>query len=78
MKIPLMMWKLRRNRTTLLTKPLSQELIEDYISGDDGVPVSMQYDNDWEDRFFAELGSSQADSDSLIQEDPHEEEGQFT
>ena len=33
----------------MLTKPLSQELIEDYISGEDGVPVSMQYDNDWED-----------------------------
>ena len=62
----------------LVTKPLSQELIEDYISGEDGVPVSMQYDDDWEDRFFAELGSSQADSDSLVQEDPHEEEGQFT
>ena len=36
----------------------------------------MQYDDDWEDRFFAELGSSQADSDSFVQEDP-DEEGQF-
>ena len=36
----------------------------------------MQYDDDWEDHFFAELSSSQADSDALVQEDP-EDEGQF-
>ena len=36
----------------------------------------MQYDDDWEDHFFAELGSSQAVSDSLVQEDP-DDEGQF-
>ena len=34
----------------------------------------MQYDDDWEDRFFAELSSSQVDPD---QEDPDEEEEKF-
>ena len=51
--------------------------VEEYINGEDGVPTYMQYDDDWEDHFFAELGSSQADSDSLVQEDPENEEGQF-
>ena len=54
----------------------SQTNCPEYINGEDGVPTYMQYDDDWEDHFFAELGSSQADSDSLVQEDP-ENEGQF-
>ena len=37
----------------------------------------MQYNNNWEDHFFANLGSSQAASDSLVQEDPDDEEGKF-
>ena len=36
----------------------------------------MQYNNNWEDHFFANLGSSKAVSDSLVQEDP-DDEGQF-
>ena len=48
--------------------------VEEYIKGEDDVPICTEYDDDWEDRFFVELGSSQADSD---QEDPDEEEGQF-
>ena len=51
--------------------------VEEYINGEDGVPTYMQYDDDWEDHFFAEFGSSQADSDSFVQEDPENEEGQF-
>ena len=35
----------------------------------------MQYDDDWENHFFAELCFSQ--ENSLIQEDPDEEEGHF-
>ena len=37
----------------------------------------MHYNNNWEDHFFANLGSSQSFSDSLVQEDPDDEEGQF-
>ena len=37
----------------------------------------MQYNNNWEDHFFANLGSSPSFSDSLVQEDPDDEEGQF-
>ena len=51
--------------------------VEEYINGEDDVPICMHYDEDWEDHFFVELGSSQADSDSLVQEDPDEEEGEF-
>ena len=47
--------------------------MQEYINGEDDTPICMQYDDDWEDRFFAELGSSQADSDSPVQEDPDEE-----
>jgi hypothetical protein len=50
--------------------------VEEYINGEGDVPICMQYDDDWEDHFFAELGSSQAVSDSLVQEDP-DDEGQF-
>ena len=48
--------------------------VQEYINGEDDIPICMQYDDDWEDRFFAELGSSQADSDSPV---PDEEEGKF-
>ena len=51
--------------------------VEEYIIGEDDVPTCMQYDDDWDNNFFAELGSSQEDSDSLVQEDPDEEEGHF-
>ena len=51
--------------------------VEEYNNGKDDVPTYMQYDDDWEDHFFAELGSSQTDSGSLVQEDPEDEEGQF-
>ncbi len=48
--------------------------VEEYINGEDEVPVCMEYDNDWEDRFFADLN---ADSDSFAPEDAHEEEEEF-
>ena len=48
--------------------------VEEYIKGEDDVRICTEYDDDWEDRSFIELGSSQADSD---QEDPDEEEVQF-
>ena len=51
--------------------------MEEYISGEDDVPTCIQYDDDWENRFFTELSSSQEDSESLPQEDLDEEEGQF-
>lgn len=51
--------------------------VEEYISGEVDVPICMLYDDAWEDRFFAELGSSKGDSDFLVQKDPDEEEGQF-
>ena len=51
--------------------------VEEYVNGEDDVPVCMQYGVDWEDRFFAELGPSQSDSDSLVQENCDEQEGQF-
>ena len=41
---------------------------------EEDVPTCMQYDEDWESHFFAELGSSQADSDPLVLEDPNEQE----
>ena len=30
--------------------------VEEYINGEHDVPICMHYDEDWEDRFFAELG----------------------
>ena len=45
------------------------------LQAKDDVPTCMQYDDDWENHFFAELWFSQ--EDSLIQEDPDEEEGHF-
>ena len=50
--------------------------VEEYIDGEGDVPTCMQYNNNWEDHFFANLGSSQSFSDSLVQEDP-DDEGQF-
>ena len=50
--------------------------VEEYIDGEGNVPTCMQYNNNMEDHFFANLGSSQAVSDSLVQEDP-DDEGQF-
>ena len=38
------------------------------------LPICIHYDNDWEDRFFAELGTSQANSEYLAQDDNEEEE----
>ena len=48
--------------------------VEEYIDGEGDVPTCMQYNNNWEDQ--TNLGSSQAVSDSLAQEDP-DDEGQF-
>ena len=39
--------------------------VEEYIDGEGDVPTCMQYNNNWEDHFFANLGSSQTVSDSL-------------
>ena len=50
--------------------------VEEYIDGEGDVPTCMQYNNNMEDHFFANLGSFQAVSDSLVQEDP-DDEGQF-
>ena len=50
--------------------------VEEYINGEGDGPTCMQYNNNWEDHFFANLGSSQTFSDSLVQEDP-DDEGQF-
>ena len=50
---------------------------EEYIDGEGDVPTCKQYNNNWEDHFFANLGSSQAVSDSLVQQDPDDEERQF-
>ena len=51
--------------------------VGEYIDGEEGdVPTCMQYNNNWKDHFFANLGSSQAISDSLVQEDP-DDGGQF-
>ena len=49
---------------------------EEYIDGEGDVPTCMQYNNNWENHFFTNLGSSQSFSDSLVQEDP-DDEGQF-
>ena len=49
--------------------------VEEYIDGEGDAPTCMQYNNNWEDHFFTNLGSLQAVSDSLVQEDP--DDGQF-
>ena len=44
--------------------------VEEYIDGEGDITdvcTCMQYNNNWEDHFFANLGSSQAVSDSLVQ-----------
>ena len=48
--------------------------VEECIGGEGDVPVCIEYDNDWEDRFFANLN---ADSDSIAPEDTNEEEDEF-
>ena len=78
MKIPLMMLKLRKNNQLheLLDRISPSDTncpVEEYIDGEGDVPTCMQYNNNWEDHFFANLGSSQAVSDSLVQEDPDDE-----
>ena len=50
--------------------------VEEYIDGEGDVPTCMQCNNNWEDHFFANVSSSQAVSDSLVQEVP-DDEGQF-
>lgn len=44
--------------------------MEEYINGEDNLPTCQQYDDDWENQFFSELGSSPADAE---QGDPEEE-----
>ena len=51
--------------------------VEEYIDGEGDVPTCKQYNNNWEDHFFANLSSSQAVSDSLVQQDSDDKEGQF-
>ena len=43
---------------------------------EDDIPICIHYDDDWEDRFFAEPGISQANYESLAQDD-HKKEEQF-
>ena len=40
--------------------------VDKYINGEGDVPICMQYDDNWEESFFAELGST---SHSLDQDD---------
>ena len=47
--------------------------MEEYIDGEGDVPTCKQYNNN----SFANLGASQAVLDSLVQQDPDDEEGQF-
>ena len=51
--------------------------VEKYVNRENDVPTYMQYEDDWEDHFFTELGPSQVDSDSPIQEDLEDEDGHF-
>ena len=48
--------------------------VEEYINGEDDIPICIHYDDDREDRFFAEVGTSQANSEYLAQDDHEEEE----
>ena len=66
-----MFWNLREELNNLVDQIESNCLVEEYINGEDDVPICMQYDDDWEDHFFSELSSSQPESDL------DEEEGQF-
>ena len=40
--------------------------VEEYINGEDDIPICIHYDDDWENHFFAEIGTSQANSESLL------------
>ena len=51
--------------------------VEEYINGEDDIPICIHYDGDSEDRLFAELGTSQANSEYLAQDDSKEEEQLF-
>ena len=54
--------------------------VDDYINGEDDMPVCMEYDNDWEDNFFAGLNLNSDTSlpeDPSLQENPNEEEEEF-
>ena len=46
--------------------------VDEYINGEDDVPVCMEYSDDWEEHFFQNLGT-----DSLATEDAEEEEDQY-
>ncbi len=48
--------------------------MEEYIGGEDAVPVCMEYDDEWEDRFFAELDT---DSNRALQNSEDEDEDDF-
>ena len=50
--------------------------VEEYINGEDEVPTCVHYGDNWENSFFAELGSFQEDTDTVTQ-DPDEEEEHF-
>ena len=43
---------------------LSNCSVEEYINGENNIPICMQYYDDWEECFFAELGLSQGYSDN--------------
>ena len=54
--------------------------VDEYINGEDDMPVCMEYDNDWEDHFFAGLNPNSDTSlpeDLSLQENPNEEEEEF-
>ena len=44
--------------------------VDEYINGEGDVPVCMEYDNDWEEHFFADLNANS----SPLPEDPNEED----
>ena len=48
--------------------------VEEYINGEGDVPICMQYGDDWEDSFFADLGSASHLLDQDDQEDPDDGE----
>ena len=47
-----------------------------FCCGVDDISISKHYGDNWEDRVFAELGTSQTNSESFAQ-DNHDEEEQF-
>ena len=46
---------------------------EEYINGEEDVPILVEYSCDWEEHFFADLGTASA----AIPDCPGEEEDQF-